>query len=183
MERESFLFYKSFYEALKGLSNEIKLEVLTAIIEYGLYGRQPENLKPFASSIFTLVQPNIDANNTRYENGKKGGRKPTARKKSEYTLSYEQEVEKMEADSDWQKTVCDDFSISKEEYGTRLQAFLRHCNDSRRKPHDSLDDAKSHFRYWIGKAFPKTEPAKTESQPLPPPPDYNFNGGFGGMDI
>lgn len=74
MERDSFIFYRSFYEAIRDLPRDIRLEVLTAIMEYALYGRQPDALKPFARSIFTLIKPNIDANLSRYTNGKKGGR-------------------------------------------------------------------------------------------------------------
>lgn len=71
MERESFIFYRSFYEAIKDLPKDIKLEVFTAIVEYALYGRLPEDLKPFARGMFTLIKPNIDVNIVRFENGKK----------------------------------------------------------------------------------------------------------------
>lgn len=74
MERESFIFYRSFYEAVRDLPKDIKVEVLAAIIEYALYGRQPDALNPFANSIFTLVRPTIDANNARFLNGKQGAR-------------------------------------------------------------------------------------------------------------
>ena len=75
MLRESFVFYKSFYEAIRGLPRDIQGEIYTAIMEYGLYGEEPVCLKPIARCIFTLVKPQIDANNARYENGRKGGRK------------------------------------------------------------------------------------------------------------
>jgi hypothetical protein len=73
MERESFLFYKSFYEAIRLLPREVQGEIYTAIMEYGLYGKETESLKPLARSIFTLVKPQLDANAVRYENGLKGG--------------------------------------------------------------------------------------------------------------
>ncbi len=76
MERESFIFYRSFYEAIRDLPDAIRLEVFTAITEYALYGKQPEDLKPFARGMFTIIKPNLDANIKRYENGRKGGRKP-----------------------------------------------------------------------------------------------------------
>ena len=82
MERDSFIFYKSFYEAIRDLPRDIRLEVYTAIMEYALYGRQPEELKPFAKGIFTLIKPNIDVNTARFENGKKGGRKPRVPKQA-----------------------------------------------------------------------------------------------------
>ena len=58
--RDSFIFYKSFYEAIKDLPRDIQGEVYTAIMEYSLYGITTENLKPVARSIFTLIKPQID---------------------------------------------------------------------------------------------------------------------------
>lgn len=72
MERESFIFYRSFWESIKDLPRDIQGEVLTAIIEYGLYGATTENPKPIAGAIFTLIKPVIDANNKRFINGQKG---------------------------------------------------------------------------------------------------------------
>ncbi len=56
MERESFIFYRSFYEAIRELPDNIRLEVFTAITEYALYGKQPENLKPFARGMFIVIK-------------------------------------------------------------------------------------------------------------------------------
>ncbi|MFK2062414.1 DUF6291 domain-containing protein [Bacteroides fragilis] len=72
--RDSFIFYRSFYEAIKDLPRDIQGEIYTAIMEYSLYGNETENLKPVARSIFTLIKPQIDVNNKRFDNGCKGGR-------------------------------------------------------------------------------------------------------------
>ena len=72
MEREAVLFYKSFDEAISMLSDEDQLAVYRAITKYGLYGEETE-LTGAAGAIFLLAKPQIDANNRRYENGKKGG--------------------------------------------------------------------------------------------------------------
>ena len=74
MERESFVFYRSFYEGIKELPRDIQGEVLTAIMEYGLNGATTENQKPITKAMFALIKPQLDANNQRFENGKKGGR-------------------------------------------------------------------------------------------------------------
>lgn len=73
MERDSFVFYRSFYEGIKELPRDIQGEVLTAIMEYGLNGVTTENLKPVAKAIVTLIKPQIEANNKKFENGKLGG--------------------------------------------------------------------------------------------------------------
>lgn len=75
MGRGSMVFYESWIEAIKNLPREVQGEVLTAIIEYGLYGETTESLKPITRAMLDLVKPQIDNNNKRYENGCKGGRK------------------------------------------------------------------------------------------------------------
>jgi hypothetical protein len=72
--RDGFIFYRSFYEAIKELPKEVQAEVLNAIIEYGLNGVTIQDLSAFSRSIISLVKPQIDANNRRFANGKKGGR-------------------------------------------------------------------------------------------------------------
>lgn len=166
MERDSFIFYRSFYESVKDLPKDIRLEVYTAIMEYALYGRLPQALKPFANGIFTLIKPNIDVNTARFENGKKGGRKSGTKKqassKPAYTVPFEQEVEQMRTDEKWRKTICEDFNITAEEYGKRLSRFLDRCMEDKtlksKEHHDSYEDCQSHLRYWMAKAYSPKPP-------------------------
>lgn len=72
--RDSFIFYRSFYEAFKELPIDVQGEVFTAICEYSLNGITTENLNPIARGMFTLIKPQLDANIQRYKNGAKGGR-------------------------------------------------------------------------------------------------------------
>ena len=71
--RDSFVFYRSFYEALAELSHSQQTKVLMALCEYALNGKEPE-LTGAPSAVFKLIRPQVDANNKKYENGKKGGR-------------------------------------------------------------------------------------------------------------
>lgn len=201
MERESFLFYRSFYEAIRRMPPEVQAEIYPAIMEYALFGKFPKGLSEVALAMFLLIQPNIDVNNKRFENGKKGaihGKKGGRPRKTpadstsnpEYSLTFEQEIEQMKADTEWTASVCEDYHLTPEEYSDRLKRFLKHCKDNRKKkPHDSFDDAKSHLRYWMDKAYPRnTQPLAPADNPvnepqMPPPADYSYNGGFGGMDI
>lgn len=73
MERNSIIFYRSFYEAIKGLPGVIQCEIYTAIMEYGLYGKETENMKTIARGFFMAFKPQIDANAIRFENGCRGG--------------------------------------------------------------------------------------------------------------
>lgn len=75
---ESFVFYKSFYEAIRKLPAENQLELYNAILQYSFTGEIPENLSEISSAMFILMKPNLDSSQRKYkssvENGKKGGR-------------------------------------------------------------------------------------------------------------
>ena len=140
---------------------------MTAIIEYALYGREPENLKPFARGMFVLVKPNIDTNTARYINGTKGGRKSKKTATPEpavaYDLTYEQEIARLRADEECRNSICRDFHISGDEFLARLVPFLERCRDDGdrkgRQGHENYVDCQSHLRYWMSKAYPVSDPA------------------------
>lgn len=72
--RDAFIFYRSFVEAGKCIEDESeRLLFYESIINYAIDGIEPE-LSGVIGGMFTLIKPNIDANNKKYENGKKGGR-------------------------------------------------------------------------------------------------------------
>lgn len=81
MERNGFVFYRSFWDSVESMRNDPDFEisdsellkVLEATIKYGLDGEEVP-LKGIAKAMFILIKPQLDANNARYENGKKGGR-------------------------------------------------------------------------------------------------------------
>ncbi len=91
--RDSVLFYRSFYDALKNIPSDERLKVYDAIMEYGMYDRDPD-LEGVALAIFLLAKPQIDANNKRYENGCKAKKKRTA---SETEANTKQELSECEA--------------------------------------------------------------------------------------
>lgn len=71
--RESFIFYRSFFEALVGMENDVQGQCLMALADYALNGKEP-TMTPEVRMFFTLVKPQVDANKKKYENGCKGGR-------------------------------------------------------------------------------------------------------------
>lgn len=73
-KRDSFVFYRSFYQAVSQLKPKDQTEVILAICAYALDGSERE-LTGVPSAIFTLIKPNLDANRKKFESGKKGGRK------------------------------------------------------------------------------------------------------------
>ena len=73
MQRESMVFYRSLMEATDKLDADDYKTVMSAVLHYAMDGKEPD-LQGIDAAIFTLIKPQIDANNTKYENGKKGGR-------------------------------------------------------------------------------------------------------------
>lgn len=77
MIRDSFIFYKSFYESIKiiqTIDSSIAYEILIAIIEYALNGKEYSGNNAVVRSNYVLIKPQIDANNKKFVDGKKGGR-------------------------------------------------------------------------------------------------------------
>ena len=71
-DRESFVMYRSFVDALEMLSYESYGQAMRAINRYAIYGEIPEGLPADANIVFTMAKPQLDANIKRRENGKKG---------------------------------------------------------------------------------------------------------------
>lgn len=90
--RESFIIYRSFYDAIKDLKADEQGTLWTAICEYSLNKKEIE-LSGICATIFKLIKPQLEANYKRYDNGvkygklgaehgKKGGRPKTPKKPS-----------------------------------------------------------------------------------------------------
>lgn len=77
-ERGQFTFYRSFWEAIKGLPKKDRLPILEAIISYALDGVVPSGLSQSQSAFFLLVKPNLDSARKKAASGKQGGSKPKA---------------------------------------------------------------------------------------------------------
>jgi len=72
-EITGFVFYKSFYEAVKQLQNaEDKCIIYQAICDYSFYDIEP-TLEGITAIIWTLIKPQIDANIKKRNDGKRGG--------------------------------------------------------------------------------------------------------------
>lgn len=85
-QRNSFIFYRSFFETLEDLDDKQQLEIYRAISEYSLNDKLIE-LTGLSKTIFRLIEPQLLANKKRFingtkgaEHGKKGGRPKTPKK-------------------------------------------------------------------------------------------------------
>lgn len=71
-DRNGFVFYRSFLEAIRLVQDERDRIVLyEAVFDYALDGKEPD-FEGYMMSLFVLIKPQIDANNRKRENGKRG---------------------------------------------------------------------------------------------------------------
>ena len=91
-EKNGFVFYRSFYEAISKVSSkELKADIFEAICELGLNDNVIELDYSIGQIIMDLIKPQLQANNKKYEDGKKGGRPPkkTTGSKNKKTTGFE----------------------------------------------------------------------------------------------
>ncbi len=68
--RESMVFYRSFFESVQTLPDDVFKKCVCDILNYGLNGEMPQS-DGMEKAIFTLVKAQIDKNNQRWLNSKK----------------------------------------------------------------------------------------------------------------
>lgn len=73
MQRESFVFYRGFRDAINDCPIDEQLDIYKSIVDYALDGIEPDLLTPFGRVCWRLIKPILDTNWNRYKNGCKGG--------------------------------------------------------------------------------------------------------------
>lgn len=92
MERDSFVFYRSFKVAVYALPENMQLSIIKAILDYALDGKEPSP-DGVERAILELIRPQLEANNKRYENGKKGGAPKGNKNAKKYTANSQKTTE------------------------------------------------------------------------------------------
>ena len=92
MMKNSIIFYRSFYEAIKNLSFEEQGKAYNAIMQYA-FDDTESDVDGGARLIYIMAKPQIDANNMRKINGAKGGR-PKKNHEEKPMVIEESETEK-----------------------------------------------------------------------------------------
>jgi len=72
--KDSMVFYRSFFEAINDLPDENQLTIYKAIFEFGFNETEP-NLIGTDKLVFTLIKPQLEANNRKAKIGKENGHK------------------------------------------------------------------------------------------------------------
>lgn len=70
--RNKISFFRSYYEGMKDVDAETFQRMMTALLEYAFYGKEPE-LSGLEKALFEAWRPNIDRSNALSDGGKKGG--------------------------------------------------------------------------------------------------------------
>lgn len=112
-KKESFIFYKSFYDAIENIEDiTIKAEAYKAIINYALNGTGPKTNNTTIKIIVAMAKPQILATDKRYytsvENGKKGGRP----KKQKHEENKNLKNNLIENQNNPKKTLNDNYNVN-----------------------------------------------------------------------
>ena len=70
-KRNSFTFYRSFYEAIKELPEANQLKIYQSIAKYSLEFVEPKSLKGIDKTVWVLVEPFLSSNINKFKNGLK----------------------------------------------------------------------------------------------------------------
>ncbi len=96
MKRDSFVTYRSFYEAVKSLDYETIGKVYVAINEYALDHNEVE-CEGIIKTIFTLIKPQLEASFQKAISGSKGGKVSKSQSSEELEDKEERNISALEA--------------------------------------------------------------------------------------
>ena len=171
--KHGFVFYRSWLEAIEELPDALMFELLKAITYYGLNQEEPAEMTQAARSYWKLIKPVIEANNRRYENGKKAkqkqnGSKTEANEKQEGSKTEANEKQnrsvrikedkklgikevknyRIEEDEAVVELFAMQLSTTKEEI-IRLMVYFDNYLKSIDKQHPNITEYKRHFSNWV----------------------------------
>lgn len=70
------ILYRSYWEAIQLMtSTKDKMQLMEAIMEYGLDGTEPSGLSGNAAAMFAVIKPTLRKSRNKALNGKQGGSK------------------------------------------------------------------------------------------------------------
>lgn len=163
IRRNSFVFYDSFYFGIKDLSDIDRLAIYDAVIKYAIEGNNPPPLNSLQNAIFSLIKPQLDANNQKYKNGKRGkefgklggeygklGGRPKTPQKPPKNPPNEKEKEN-EKDNNIKKKYTSE-NLTLDQVAERIiKAFNIYLN----RRFKGVDSFKSNLEYWLNTYEPK----------------------------
>ena len=108
--RDSFIFYRSFFESIGELPDAFRLAMYDAICRFALNHEEPDFGSgadaPFFRALWGVIRPVLDANWQRFLNGRRGGApegNKNARKNNQETTENQPENNQKQANKDKDK--------------------------------------------------------------------------------
>ena len=114
MEREQFTFYKSFYLAMRRITDKaVRADIYDCLCQYAIFQQVPDldSMAPEATLMFEMAKPVLDVAREKSVNGKTGGSKPKANGKQ---TESKQEANGKQTESKKEKEVEKEEEIEKE---------------------------------------------------------------------
>lgn len=201
MSRDNTIIYRSFYEAIMDLPKENQADLWQAIFEFALDFKEPE-LSGINKTVFTLIRPQLEANNKKYKtgvehghkgarHGKKGGRpkneKPSNNPQETLTKPSNENVKEKEnvnENDNVNETAQElknshqwiqDICMKKKVPEKRVRDLLDEFIDNRileEDMHKGIKELKRHFINWLNIQLTKPPPPPE----VPKPPLFVYTG-------
>lgn len=133
MKRDSVVIYRNLYEALQDLSDKQYKRIMNAVLKYSMDGEESE-LTNIEKAVFQMAKTQIDSNNRKYENGKKGaehGSKGGRPKKDKSKENIDEEYSSEEDLGNNQSIQSYDEIIKDMAFNpiveNKVKEFIKHC--------------------------------------------------------
>ena len=107
MQRDSFVIFKNWVDAIDTLPEENRYETFKALADYGLSGQMPENISQITRALLCSFSAGVERNLERYqanvENGKKGGRPKKIKKDCNKDKNLEETCDNLKTEQNPEK--------------------------------------------------------------------------------
>lgn len=114
---DSFVFYRSFFEALRNVPKKHRTEIYDAVFMYVFEAQEP-SFSGVPRALWELIRPQLDASHRRYENarrggehGKKGGRPRKTGNEKKPLKGYEEKTLNVNVNSNVNDNVNDNVCV------------------------------------------------------------------------
>jgi hypothetical protein len=147
--RDSFIFYRSFFESTIPLSDEQKAQLFNKICEYSLNQTETKT-EPLVNAMFALIKPQLDANNRRFENGSKGGR---PKEETKTKPKHNQTITKVKPNANVNVNVNVNENVKEKEKEKFLIPKIEECISYFLEKESSQNEAESFFNFYESKGW------------------------------
>lgn len=136
--RDSFIFYRSFFEAINDLDDMQQLDIYKAIANYSLNFVEPD-LKGVSATIFKLIKPQLEANNKRFLNG-------TQPKSKHYESKTEAKQKQVESKTEANNNNNVNENVNKNTYSNDFEKMFDWYRDNTDRP---IGDKKKAYANYL----------------------------------